>query len=139
MPPFPGSPDSSDPFAGFELIASYSRSDALREGTLHDLSDLAQQSGFVVPVAATAAVFHNYLDPSADLIAEGQSLVGRAHDLLFVLRIAIAASPSTDTLFFKVLFVLAPGRPAVPVPLKALIGPGDSGEPVLTILEPDED
>lgn len=130
---------NTDPFADFEVFSRYSRSDAIRDGVLYDLTAEARVSGFKIPLAVTEAVYRSYLDPSPDLIAEGQSREGRTHDLLQILRVAILSAPSTDLLFFKVLFVLEPDRPAVPIKLKALIHPGDAGEPVLTVLLPHED
>lgn len=132
-------PSNTNPFADFEVVSRYSRFDAIRDGVLYDLTAEARQCGFKLPLAVTEAVYRSYLDPSPDLIAEGQSREGRTHDLLQVLRVAILTAPSTDTLFFKVLFVLAPGQPAVSIELKALIHPGDDAEPVITILEPLED
>lgn len=132
------SPNPTDPFAGFELISVYTRADALRDGVLVDLSDLAREAGFRIPLVVTEAVYA-YLDPSPELIAEGQSLTGRAWDLLQVLRFAAAVYPDRSEIHFKVLFILSPGCPPEPVPLKALCHPGDDGEPVLTVLLPSED
>lgn len=129
----------ADFFSDFEVISSYSRADAIRDKCLFDITAEARQAGFKLPFAVTEAVFKDYLDPSPELIAEGQSREGRTLNLLQVLRVAILTAPSTDLLFFKVLFVLEPDRPAVPIKLKALIHPGDAGEPVLTVLLPHED
>jgi hypothetical protein len=135
--PDPTSPD--DPFAGFEILSVYSRADALADGVLVDLTDLAREAGFRIPLAVTEAVYRSYLDPSPELIAEGQSFQGRAWDLLQILRFAAAVYPDRSEIHFKVLFVLSPGCSPEPVPLKALCHPGDDGEPVLTILLPSED
>ena len=131
--------DPSDPFADFELISVYTRAAALRDGVLVALGDIAREAGFRIPIAVTEAVFKDYLDPSPELIAEGQSFAGRAWDLLQVLRFAAAVYPDRSEIHFKVLFVLTPGCPPEPVPLKALCHPGDEGSPVLTILLPQED
>ena len=48
------------------------------------------------------------------------------------------AEKSQDTLMFEVIF-LQTGAKQETVRLKAICGPGDEGEPVLTILCPDED
>jgi phosphoribosyl 1,2-cyclic phosphodiesterase len=58
---------------------------------------------------------------------------------LFVLRFAIAKSRDTDTIRFTVLFLMSAGSTPVPIEIKAVCGPGDDGEPVLTIMLPDED
>jgi hypothetical protein len=120
------------------VIYAYTRAQALADGVLVDLSDLAREAGFRVPLAVTEAVYA-YLDPSQDLIDEGQSLNGRARDMLQVLYFAAAVSPDRSEIHFKVLFVLTPGCPPEPVELKAICGPGDDGEPVLTVLLPNED
>jgi hypothetical protein len=129
--------DSSSPFG--DLIYAYTRAAALADGVLFDLSDEARQAGFKIPLAVTEAVFKDYLDPSPELIAEGQSLAGRAWDLLQILRFAAAVYPDRSEIHFKVLFVLTPGCPPEPIPLKAICHPGDDGEPVLTVLLPNED
>ena len=104
-----------------------------------DASDLAREAGFVFPVALTETLYHGYIVPALDLVAEGQSIQGRLWDLLFVLRFAIAKARDTDTILFKVLFLMSPGSTPVPIDLKAVCGPGDDGEPVLTIMLADED
>jgi len=121
------------------VIFSYSRQQALSDGVLVDVSDLAREAGFRVPVAVTETVYRNYLDPSPELVHEGQSLSGRAWDLLQVLLFAAAVHQDRDCIFFKVLFILTQGCPPEPVSLKAICGPGDDGSPVLTILLPLED
>ena len=139
MPTDPTAPsNSADPFAGFEVLSVYSRADALADGVLVDLSDMARQAGFRIPLAVTEAVYRSYLDPSLELANEGQSFQGRVWDLLQVLRFAAAVYPDRSEIRFKVLFVLTPGCPPEPVPLKALCHPGDDGEPVLTVLLPSE-
>jgi hypothetical protein len=126
--------DPTNPFADFELISVYPRADALRDGVLVDLTDLAREAGFRIPLAVTEAVYRSYLDPSPELANEGQSFAGRAWDLLQILRFAAAVYPDRSEIHFKVLFVLSPGCPPEPVALKALCHPGDDGEPVLTVL-----
>lgn len=128
----------SDPSLG-DLIYSYTREQALADRVLVDLSDLAREAGFKIPVAVTEAVYTNYLDHLPELYNEGQSLNGRAWDLLQVLHTAAIANPDRDTISFTVLFVQTPGYLPEPIELKAICGPGDDGSPVLTILLPDED
>jgi hypothetical protein len=118
---------------------SYTREQALADRALVDISDLAREAGFKIPVAVTEAVYTNYLDPSPELCNEGQSLNGRAWDLLQVLHAAAIANPDRNTIPFNALFVQAPGCPPEPIELKAICGPGNDGSPVLTILLPDED
>jgi hypothetical protein len=129
--------DSSSVFG--DLIYSYTRQQALADGVLVDATSLAREAGFVFPVALTETLYHSYIVPALDLVTEGQSIQGRLWDLLFVLRFAIAKARNADTILFTVLFLMSPGATPVPIDLKAICGPGDDGEPVLTIMLPDED
>jgi len=119
----------------YEVIYAYTRAQALSDGILVDVSALAREASFRIPLAVTETVYA-YLDPSAALVDEGQSFVGRAWDLLSILHSAIKASHTSDVLLFDVLFVLNPGSAPKPVSLKAICGPGDTGEPVLTVMMP---
>lgn len=122
-----------------DIIFKYSRKAALDDGVLLDVSELAHEAGFTLPVAVTDNLYHSYIMPSLDLAKEGQSPSGRLWDTLSVLRYAIKASPSTDRLSFTVLFAQAPDAEPEPVDLLAVCGPGDSGEPVITIMTPSDE
>jgi hypothetical protein len=130
-------PAQDSPFG--PVIYSYSRAQALEDQLLWDVTTLAREAGFRYPLAVTERLYQSYIVPSFDLIAEGQSIEGRLFDTLFVLRFAIAKARNTDTILFKVLFLMSAGSAPVPIDLKAICGPGDDGEPVLTIMLPDED
>ena len=121
------------------VIYTYTRQQAISDGVLVDASDLAREAGFVFPVALTETLYHAYIVPALDLVAEGQSIQGRLWDLLFVLRFAIAKARDTDTILFKVLFLMAPSSTPVPIELKAICGPGDEDSPCITVMLPDED
>jgi hypothetical protein len=121
------------------VIYSYSRAQALEDQLLWDVTTLAREAGFRYPLAVTERLYQSYIVPSFDLIAEGISIEGRLWDLLFVLRFAIAKARNTDTILFTVNFLMSRDADPVPIELKAVCGPGDDGEPVLTITLPDED
>ena len=123
---------------GWEVISSYSRRDALEDGVLVDVSELAREAGFKWPLAVTRGVWE-ILEPSDDLKAEGQSWNGRAWDMLTILRYAIRNASRPDEVHFSPLFVLKPGREAVAVALWAKSGPGDDAEAVITIMLEGED
>ena len=121
------------------IIFSYSRAQAIADGVLVDLTEWAKETGFRVPVACTTAVWHGYIVPANELRPVGQSERGRAHDILWLLYVAIRKSTSrSDQLRFNVAFLMSP-RNHQTIELKAISGPGDTGEAVLTILMPDED
>ena len=122
-----------------DVIYSYSRADALADGVLVDVSGIAKEAGFTLPVAVTDNLSHSYIMPSLDLAKEGQSPAGRLWDTLSVLRYAIKASPSTDRLSLSVLFKMNPDAEPIPVELLAICGPGDFSEPVITIMLPGDD
>ena len=122
-----------------DLIYSYTRAQALADGVLIDVSALAHEAGFTLPVAVTDSIYHGYLTPPLDLAKAGLSFEGRLWDTLSVLRYAIKASPATDRITFTVLFTMAPDTEPIPVELLAICGPGDSGFPVITIMLPSDD
>ena len=55
-----------------------------------------------------------------------------------MLHIAIKRSQGGDRLLYDVIFLNSKKQHET-VKLKAICGPGDDGEPVLTIMEPGED
>lgn len=119
-----------------KIISSYSRAQAIADGVLVDVSETAREAGYRHPVALTHAVFE-----SCVRVPEGvgcQDEPGRLWDILWMLRCAIAASRGESELAFKVLVHNDESGPR-PVRLKAICGPGDQGEPVLTVLFPQED
>ena len=115
-----------------DVISTYTRAQALEDGVLIDLTPWAKESGFKYPLAVTSAVW-GYLEPPVGLEGEGQSARGRPHDLLEMLRWAIRrqAGP-TDRVEFEVLFLMKPGR-REKVKCWSVCGPGDEGEPTLTV------
>jgi hypothetical protein len=127
-----------NPFEDAPVIFQYSRAQAIGDGVLIDLSEWAKETGFKIPVACTAAVWNGYIVPTDRTRGLGQSERGRAHDLLWMLFNAIRKGGSGDTLLFQVMFLQTPNRRLL-VKLKSVCGPGDHGEPVLTIMLPGED
>jgi hypothetical protein len=122
-----------------EVIFAYTRQQALADGVLVDVSTLAKEAGFCWPVALTERLYHSYVVPALDLVVEGQSITGRLWDVLNVLRYTISKAKDTTFLQFSVLFAMSPGSSPVSIELTSVAGPGDDGEPVLTIMLPDED
>ena len=121
----------------FDLIFSYSRKQAIEDGVLIDVTGMAKEAGFKWPVAVTVTVWNQYIVPEEELVSAGQSKEGRLWDVLNVLRIA-AFQQNSSEIVFKVTFLTAPDKQEF-VHLKALSGPGDEGEPVITIMLPEED
>ena len=132
--------NNENPFENAPVIFRYTRAQAIDDGVLVDLTEWAKETGFKIPVACTAAVWNGYIVPPKETEKLGQSIRGRAHDALWMLYLAIRGSGSTkrDQLQYEVIFVMHEGKQET-VMLKAMCGPGDNGEPALTVMHPDED
>ena len=129
--------NEKNPFEDAPVIFSYTRAQAIEDGVLVDVTAWAKESGFKVPVACTSAVWNGYVMPPPGTESFGQSERGRAHDVLWMLFVAIKANGKTqrDQILYQVLFLQAPGK-TEEVTLKAHFGSGDDGEPVVTIMLP---
>lgn len=132
-------------FEKIPVIHSYSRAQALADGVLVDVSDTkeAREAGFRYPTACTRAVWENFIEWT-DADTERQTVQdqpARLWDVLYMLHVAIAENDSTDRLLFELFIVPRDGssRQSKRTMLKALCGPGDDGEPVITIMLPSED
>ena len=133
-----------------DIISRYTRADALQDGDLIAApEDLARQAGISVPVALTRSAWHKYIEPSYLPEMPDQDLTGRLWDLLWMLRMSANRSRGSSVIVFRVVFELlrekarATGiihhRCKETVELKAVCGPGDDGEPVITVMLPGED
>ena len=122
----------------FEVISVYSRAQALADGVLVDVSDLAKEAGFRWPVAVTDHLYHGYIVPALNLASAGQSISGRLWDVFSVLRAAISTGKDLSSLNITVYFLMAPNAAPEPVDILAVAGPGDAGEPVITIMLPED-
>ncbi|KKM06361.1 hypothetical protein LCGC14_1744750 [marine sediment metagenome] len=127
-----------NPFEDAPVIFSYTRAQAIEDGVLVDLTEWAAETGFRYPVACTSSIWNGYVVPPEQLRPLGLSERGRGHDLLWMLWNAIRRRPGGDRVAFEVLFLQSPRR-HVTVYFQAVCGPGDQGEPVITIMLPGED
>jgi len=122
----------------FEAVSIYLRASALSDGVLVDVSPLAKEAGFKWPVAVTDHLYHGYIVPALDLASVGQSISGRLWDVFSVLRAAISTGKDLSSLNITVCFLMSPNASLEPVEILAVAGPGDSGEPVITIMLPED-
>ena len=131
--------NTRNPFEDMPVIYSYTRKQAIEDGVLVDLTNWASESGFTIPVACTSTVWHQYVVPPEGTKELGQSERGRCSDVLWMLFVAIKRSrQGGDRVMFEVIFLNAKKRHET-VQLKAICGPGDDGEPTLTLMLPNED
>ena len=123
----------------WNVIYSYTRAQAIEDGVLIDITADAQAHGFKVHTVVTDNLYHQYVEVPNGLDGSfGQSSAGRLHDLLTLALFAARSSKGTDRVYFKVSFLMGPGRSET-VDIIAHIGPGDNAEPVLTLMLPEDD
>jgi len=117
------------------VIYTYTRKQAIEDGVLVDVTKEAKEAGFKWPFAMTSEVWGLIED-----IPEKHShedVQGRLWDVLMVARATIlAAHGRQDILFFEVILHHDKGSK---IKLKLHCGPGDNGEPVLTLMLPEQD
>lgn len=120
-----------------EIIFAYTRSDALADGQLIDVSAAAKEAGILFPVAVTAAVWHGSV--AVPRACPEQDEAGRLWDLVWMLRYAIQSLTQSDSTLLFVVLIQNDEQGPKEVTFKAVCGPGDAGEPVITIMLPSED
>ncbi len=125
-------------FEGAEVMHRYTRADAIADGTLVDVSAVAREAGIKFPVALTRAVWERCVTVPPGVLCQDEA--GRLWDVVWMLRCAVARGPGGNLVTFA-LHVRNDNRERTPplVRLKAVCGPGDQGEPVITVMMPDED
>jgi len=134
---------SEHPFFG-EVISVYTRAQALADGVLIDAGPMAREAGFRWPVAITAAAWADCVTWN-DADSERQThqdQSGRLWDVLFMAAHAVRTRADAGAqLLFELYRVPRDGRSteAELTTLKLVVGPGDEGEPVTTILLRNED
>jgi hypothetical protein len=134
------SPEMKEMFG--EVIYAYTRADAIDDGTLVDMTEWASSEkgfigGFSCPVAITRSVFADLenIPPSK---RGYQDVRGRAHDMLWMASLVCRSSRARgkpEILFQMILHV---GRKSKKI-LKMVVGAGDDGEQVITIMQRHED
>jgi hypothetical protein len=121
-----------------DLIHGYSRAQALADGVLIDVSPTAREAGIRYPVALTAAARERCVAVPPGVACQDEA--GRLWNLVWLLRCAIGRSDGGSEVRFAV-HVRNDNRERTPplVQLRAVCGPGDNGEPVVTVMLPGED
>lgn len=136
-----------------EVIYSYTRKQAIADGELVDLTtfsfrparNVCEEAGIKFPVAITRAAYNRVIQEDGLPLPPAQDLSGRTYDLVNLLRVAIRGSRDDSEVMYRlVVWNWREGDVnRMPhqelVTLKAVCGPGDDAEPVITIMLPDED
>ncbi len=127
-----------------DVIYSYTRAQAIEDSVLIDATEMAKEAGFKWHVAVTAAAWADCVAWSdADNERQAyQDQSGRLWDVLFMASYAIRTAKNRDQqLPFDLYRMPRNGRATKSqrLTLKLILGPGDDGEPVITIMLPEED
>ena len=137
------------------VLSSYTRAQAIEDGVLVSLNDpsftfrpglnICAEAGIKFPVAMTIAAFAKTVSELDTPLPPGQDISGRMWDVLTMFRLAAKRGGSEIRFPVTVINWVRVGGERTnrtrreTVILKALCGPGDNGEPVITIMLPDED
>ncbi len=126
-----------------ETICRYTRAQALEDGVLIDVTEAATEAGFCWPVAITHAAWQACVEWSDNDSRRQtyQDESGRLWDVLWMAFVAIRSATGGTEINFQLYRVPKGGRrtKARLTTLKLISGPGDAGEPVITIMLPQED
>jgi hypothetical protein len=113
-----------------ETIYSYSRTQAIEDGVLVDLSQVDSiRQHWKHPFACTSTVW-SIMEEA--LQQPGKDVCGICHDISTVAKLAIQEARESQQVLFSVII----GRRTHS--LKLHIGPGDTAAPVLTLMLPYE-
>lgn len=124
----------------WDFVFSYTRAQAIADGVLVDVGASAREAGFRLPMSLTQAAWADCVAWSADETTT-QDESGRLWDVLYMASLAARSARNRNSrqVPFAVVRVPRGGHRACRRELVLHIGPGDDGEPVLTILLPGED
>ncbi|MGK7345029.1 MAG: DUF6573 family protein [Candidatus Nitrospinota bacterium M3_3B_026] len=134
------------------VIHSYTRAQAIADGVLVDVTEMAKEAGFRWPVAITRTAWEDCVAWSEEDCERQvhQDESGRTWDVLYMaihaMRLAVSNArrgvpQDPSLLFYELDRVPRDGKSVRPrkARLKLVAGPGDNGEPVITIMLPNED
>ena len=122
-----------------EPIHVYTRGEAIEDGTLVDVSETAKEAGFAVPAALTTRLYADCNDLSGTHATGGEDdAAGRLWDLLYLAALSARREDNRNNSEF-VFGLIMPVGEETDYRAKCVIGPGDGGEPVITLMLPDED
>jgi hypothetical protein len=128
----------ADLFGPGDVIVVCTRAEAIKDGALIDVTETAREAGFKVPVALTAGAWERCVKMTPAAEEACNDVDGRLWDVLWMAYVAACSAPEAREVVYPVLVVTDSVIPEK-VRLKLACGPGDEGEPVMTIMLPEED
>lgn len=134
-------------FTEDELISRYTREQAIADGVLVDVTEVAKEAGFICPVAVTATLMADIKD--IPVSKKGiQDKAGRLWDVVYIGLIAAKILQDQNEERYKkrepfltdyVYQITLPVGRKKKYYVKLSLGRGDRDEPVATLMKPDED
>lgn len=113
------------------------RQEAIQAGVLIDVTADAQKLGMSFPITITKPLWEIGIAPDQTLSEESKS--ERLRDVLMAFRLRLASQATLSPLIdFPAMLALPPGGVPQPVPLFALIQPGEQNQAMVTLLLPNE-
>src|SRR5690606_11899895 len=107
----------SDLFEGADVIYSYSRAQAIADGVLIDITEIAREAGFKVPVAITRAAWADCVEWSEATQQRKRTVQdesGRLWDVVYMANFEARRNAGHSRVTFTVYRVPAEGRGFVP-------------------------
>lgn len=130
-------------FENADLISSYSRKQAIEDGVLVDLSTEAVKHGFKIPFACTSTVWAEieWDEARGAQRDAGQCTEGRLYDVLRMSIVAASQAKDQSQVHVRVLMVPQDDKSttAKTYTYNLHVGPGDTGETVITLMQLNED
>lgn len=122
-----------------EPVHIYSRAQAIEDGVLVDVSEIAKEAGFKIPVAVTRAVWADCVEWDEEDGTAYQDEEGRLWDVVYMSSIAAQRANQEGSARVQLMRVPRGGSRPQLVNLNMVIGAGDTQDPVITIMQPGED
>lgn len=120
-------------------IHTYTRQQAIADGVLIDVSEMAREAGFTIPVAVTDSLWCGYIDVDPDTLPAGQSPKGRLWDVPHLAAVAARRGADSNRVMFPVIFLMPGGRRETVTAIMTIDGEGPGGGPAITIMLPEDD
>jgi hypothetical protein len=124
------------------VISAYTRQQAIADGVLVEVTEPAKEAGFRFHTVVTRHVWDRCIQVPDGVDGHGQDEQGRLWDVLWMASLAARRSPGESLVTFKLSVVAGQRADGSPYweehQLWLHIGPGDTGEPVLTIMLPED-
>lgn len=120
------------------LISVYTRKQAIEDGVLIDITEAAKRSGFKLPFAITSNLHQQYVGPPVEVQdIPGQSEEERLARLLNQAWIAACSEKQSNHVVFGMMFLMEPEEFET-TNIWLIIDGGDDGQPVLTLMLPED-